>query len=153
MDRGVNIGSSLEKHPVHRGMIYPPEAVAEAILYAAEHPKRDMYIGSQAKATQFLGANFPRLTDKFMERMIPPTQYDPDRPSKPREESNLYHAGYGMHERVTNIGWKRSSSLFVKASKQPVLFNTIAAGLGILLVQINAPKIAGARGVIYCCNC
>ncbi|MFC4401639.1 SDR family oxidoreductase [Gracilibacillus xinjiangensis] len=125
--------SYLDLQPVHRGMIYPPEAVAEAILYAAEHPKRDMYIGLQAKAVQFIGANLPRLTDKLMERFIPPTQYDPNRPSKPREESNLYHAGYGMHERGTNIGWKRSGSMYMKASKHPALFNIIAVGLGVLV--------------------
>lgn len=33
--------SYLDKQPTHRGMIYPPEAVAEAILYSAENPKRD----------------------------------------------------------------------------------------------------------------
>ena len=32
--------SYMPKQPAHRGMISPPEAVAEAILYAAEHPKR-----------------------------------------------------------------------------------------------------------------
>ena len=30
--------SYMAKQPAHRGMIYPPEAVAEAILYSAEHP-------------------------------------------------------------------------------------------------------------------
>ncbi len=30
-------------------MVYPPEAVTEAILYATAHSKRDMYTGAQAK--------------------------------------------------------------------------------------------------------
>ncbi len=124
--------SYLDEQPIHKGMIYPPEAVAEAILYAAEHPKRDMFIGSQAKAIKLIGANFPRLTDKLMERFMPPTQYDPNRPSNLREEGNLYHAGYDMHERGTNIGWKRSSSMYVKASKHSALFNLAGVGLGIL---------------------
>ncbi|HEY4602010.1 MAG TPA: SDR family oxidoreductase [Cerasibacillus sp.] len=133
--------SYLNKQPVHIGMLYPPEAVAEAILYAAEHPKRDMYVGSQAKLIQFISAIFPRLTDKLMEYIIPPTQYDPNRPSKPREESNLYRAAYGMHERGANIGWKRSTSMFVKASKHQALFNIIAVGLGILaLTKITRSK-------------
>src|SRR5699024_11299791 len=38
--------SYMEKQPAHRGMLYPPQAVAESILYAAENPTRDMYIGS-----------------------------------------------------------------------------------------------------------
>lgn len=38
--------SYISKQPAHRGMIYPPEAVAEAILYSAEHQKRNMYVGT-----------------------------------------------------------------------------------------------------------
>ena len=47
--------SYMYKQPGHRGMIYPPEAVAEAILYAAENPKRDLFVGSQAKIFAILG--------------------------------------------------------------------------------------------------
>lgn len=113
-------------------MIYPPKAVAEAILYAAEHPKRDMYIGSQAKVLELIGTIFPRFTDKLMELVIPPTQYA-NRPSNPPEASNLYKAGYGMHERGTNIGWKRDRSIYVKASKHPVLTSMVVVGLGALM--------------------
>ncbi|KKB35261.1 SDR family oxidoreductase [Bacillus thermotolerans] len=119
--------SYLDQQPAHRGMIYPPEAVAEAILYAAENPKRDMYIGSQAKALQLLGALVPRLTDKLMEVIMYPTQHA-DRPSNPPEASALYHAGYGMHERGTNVGWIRSGSMYVKAAKHPILTSVAAAG-------------------------
>jgi short-subunit dehydrogenase len=49
-------GNYMPMQPVHRGMIYPPEAVAEAILWCAAHPKRDMFVGSQAKIAAILGA-------------------------------------------------------------------------------------------------
>ncbi|MFP7478292.1 SDR family oxidoreductase [Terribacillus saccharophilus] len=127
--------SYLEYQPVHKGMIYPPEAVAEAILYAASHPKRDIYVGSQAKLFQLLGANFPRLTDKLWERISPSKQYDEKRKSNSPEESNLYHAGYGMHERGTNLGWKRKRSIFVKAAKHPVLTRIIVAGISVWAVR------------------
>ena len=121
--------SYLDKQPAHRGMIYPPEAAAEAILFAAETPKRDMYIGSQAKALELLGTFLPRFTDKLMEVIMYPTQHD-NRPSKPREDSALYHAGYGLHERGTNVGWIRSESMYVKASKHPLLTTMLIAGIG-----------------------
>ncbi|WP_175074183.1 SDR family oxidoreductase [Terribacillus sp. AE2B 122] len=121
--------SYLKHHPVHKGMIYPPEAVAEAICYAAANPKRDIYVGSQAKAMQFLGVNFPSFTDKAWELVFPRTQYDKNRLSNLPEESNLYHAGYGMHERGANLGWKRKRSIFVKAVKHPVLTQVLIAGL------------------------
>ena len=121
--------SYLDKQPAHRGMIYPPEAVAEAILYSAENPKRDMYIGSQAKIAELLGTLLPRLTDKLMEVIMYPTQHV-NKPSKPPEDSALYHAGYGLHERGTNVGWIRSRSIYVKASKHPILTSMIVTGIG-----------------------
>lgn len=125
--------SYLEKQPTHIGMIYAPETVAEAILFAAEHPKRDMYVGSQAKLLAMLGRFAPRLTDKFMEKTMYHTQHD-DRPSNPPEESALYKAGYGLHERGTNKGWIRETSYYVKASKHPVLTSVLAAGIGACLL-------------------
>ncbi|MEC1543491.1 SDR family oxidoreductase [Bacillus halotolerans] len=121
--------SYLDKQPAHyRSMIYPPEAAAEAILFAAEHPKRDMYIGSQAKAIAMLGALFPRLTDRLMEKIMYYSQHA-ERPSKPREESALYHAGYGMHDRGTNKGRLRSRSYYAKATKRPAVTAAVIAGL------------------------
>ncbi|MCY8394525.1 SDR family oxidoreductase [Bacillus spizizenii] len=121
--------SYLDKQPAHyRSIIYPPEAVAEAILFAAEHPKRDMYIGSQAKAIAMLGALFPRLTDRLMEKIMYHSQHA-ERPSKPRKESALYEAGYGMHNRGTNKGWKRSRSYYTKATKRPIVSAAVVAGL------------------------
>jgi short-subunit dehydrogenase len=116
--------SYMPKQPAHRGMIYPPEAVAEAILYSAEHPKRDMYVGFQAKLLAMVAGISPRLTDKLIEFWAFPSQQS-DRPSRDREDNALYHAGYGMHERGTHQGWIRSGSWYVKAEKNSA-FTTIA---------------------------
>src|SRR3954466_8859618 len=37
----------VDHHPAHRVMVYGPEVVGEAILHAAEHPARDLYVGAQ----------------------------------------------------------------------------------------------------------
>jgi short-subunit dehydrogenase len=124
--------SYMPKQPAHRGMIYPPEAVAEAILYSAEHPKRDMFVGFQAKALAVLAGISPRLTDKLIELWAFPSQQS-DRPSRDREDSALYRAGYGMHERGTHQGWIRSGSLYVKAEKHPVTTTIIIVGLSTLI--------------------
>ncbi|OKH43921.1 oxidoreductase [Calothrix sp. HK-06] len=116
--------SYISNQPAHRGMIYPPEAVAEAILYSAEHQKRDMYVGFQAKFFAVLGALAPRLMDKLMEAWMFYSQQS-DRPSKDREDNALYKPGYGMHERGTHQGWIRSGSWYVKAEKHP-LITTVA---------------------------
>jgi short-subunit dehydrogenase len=129
--------SYLDKQPAHHGIVYPPESVAEAILYAAEHGPRDLFVGSQAKAMALAGALMPRVLDKFMEyRMYP--SHVADRPSHPREtpdrpqeKAALYTAGYGLHERGSNEGWHRRRSYLVAARTHPV--RTLAgAGVGAL---------------------
>jgi hypothetical protein len=51
-------------------------------LYSAEHQKRDMYVGFQAKFFAVLGALAPRLMDKLMEAWMFYSQQS-DRPSLP----------------------------------------------------------------------
>ncbi|GGE93966.1 SDR family oxidoreductase [Hymenobacter cavernae] len=123
--------SYYEHQVAHRGMVYPPETVAESILFGAAHPKRDMYVGFQAKALAAVGHLAPRLMDKIMEVLIPPTQIDPKRPSRNPETSALYKAGYGLHERGSHEGWFRSGSLYVKAQKHPLLATMAVVGLGL----------------------
>ena len=123
--------SYMLQQPAHRGYIYPPESVAEAILYAAEHPTRDMFVGFQAKFFAVMGYLFPRLTDKIMEKWMFISQVA-DRPSRPRNESGLHKHGYGFHERGTHQGHiYRSGSLYVTASKNPVATGFALLGLGV----------------------
>jgi short-subunit dehydrogenase len=117
----------VDAQPAHRGMIYPPEAVAEAILGAAAHPVRDVYVGSQAKVVQLAGALTPRLVDKIMSWYMWPSQLDPHREAVPRKDSALWHAGYGGQERGSHVGWHRGGSWTVAATTHPV--RTAAAGV------------------------
>jgi short-subunit dehydrogenase len=123
--------SYMPKEPKHRGIVYPPEAVADAILYCAEHPKRDIFVGSQAKLVAVLGALAPRLMDKMMEKHMFPSQQG-DKPSRPPGQDALYEAGHGLHERAGQIGWMRSRSFYTKASEHPV-WTGMAAVVGISL--------------------
>lgn len=119
--------SYIDKQPAHIGMMYAPEAVADAILFAAQHPKRDMFVGGQAKFGAFAGNVAPRFMDKFMELTMFRTQQS-ERPSRSVEDNALYEPGYGMHERGTNKGWVRSTSFYALAEKHPVLASMAIAG-------------------------
>jgi short-subunit dehydrogenase len=132
---------SYYQHQVaHRGMVYPPSAVAEAILFAAEHPKRDMYVGAQAKVLKMLGDFAPRFMDKLMEVITDPGQIDPDRPSRNPQTSALYKAGYGLHEHGSHRGWFRSGSIYVKVQKHPLLATAAVAGLGLALRALSKAR-------------
>jgi short-subunit dehydrogenase len=118
--------SYMPKNPKHRGIIYPPEAVAQAILFCAEHPKRDIFVGSQAKLAAVAGSLMPRLLDKVMEKVMFRTQQG-DKPSRPPGDDALYQAGYGLHERAGQIGWMRSGSFYTRASEHPISTSLAAA--------------------------
>jgi hypothetical protein len=56
----------MEKEPALPPPIYAPEIVAKAILYAAQHPKRDVFVGGASKAISSGAFAMPRVLDKFM---------------------------------------------------------------------------------------
>jgi NAD(P)-dependent dehydrogenase (short-subunit alcohol dehydrogenase family) len=129
--------SYMEHQPAHRGRIYPPDAVAEAIVYAAAHSVRDLFIGGQVKIAVTSAALAPRITDRVMERYMFWSQLA-DRPSRPRSESGLHHPGYGLEERGTHAGHLRSRSYYLKAEKHPALAVTaVGAATTVLLLAIS----------------
>lgn len=56
----------MEKEPALPPPVYAPELVAESILYAAQHPKRDVFVGGAAKMMSVSGFAMPRLIDRYM---------------------------------------------------------------------------------------
>lgn len=55
----------MDVQPSLPAPVYAPEAVADAILHAAEHPTRDLYVGSASRAISTLGQNMPSLADRM----------------------------------------------------------------------------------------
>jgi len=47
------------------GIVYEPEAVAEAIVFAAEHPRRDIFVGIAAKSYDWLHRLSPKMADQL----------------------------------------------------------------------------------------
>jgi short-subunit dehydrogenase len=62
----VHAKNFMEVEPALPPPIYAPELVAKAILYAAEHPKRDVFVGGAAKMMSLAGFHMPRLLDRYM---------------------------------------------------------------------------------------
>lgn len=93
--------------------LYAPEVVADAILYAAHHPKRDIYAGGAAKLFSLLNRTMPRLTDKYVEHFMPRQQRS-DRPARANGESALYRPGVGLRQREGYPGHVCESSLYTR---------------------------------------
>jgi hypothetical protein len=137
-------GNYMPMQPVHRGMIYPPEAVAEAILWCAGHKKRDMFVGSQAKVAAILGAMAPRFTDRVMEKLMYTSHQSRTREANDDHHRALFEPGYGSHERGTHEPHLlRRRSYYVKTTKRPALTAAAVLGGGALAWTLLREKSAG----------
>ncbi|MDQ1921099.1 SDR family oxidoreductase [Massilia pseudoviolaceinigra] len=62
----VHAKNYMEKEPALPPPIYAPELVAQAILYAARHPRRDVYVGAASRLMSLGGFHLPSLMDRYM---------------------------------------------------------------------------------------
>jgi short-subunit dehydrogenase len=135
----VSIDSMLPVHarnylPVKPDLpppVYAPDAVAEAILYAAEHPVRSIFVGASGLVGAVVGQLAPRLMDKIIETFAMRYQKK-NQPEDRTDTGTLFEPGEGMHERQGHEGVTFESSLYVKAVttwRRPLLAAGAAAAI------------------------
>jgi NAD(P)-dependent dehydrogenase (short-subunit alcohol dehydrogenase family) len=81
----------FDREPRLPSPLYSPQEVANAILYAAENPCRDLHVGSVSRIFSLLGFIAPRFSDLLAKA----TQFDASKrntPAKMRAD-NLHRAG------------------------------------------------------------
>jgi short-subunit dehydrogenase len=127
----------LPTEPEVPAPVYAPETVAEAVLYAAENPVRDLYVGAAAKALSMAGYYAPGLTDKFMQR----TMFESDEREKhPAGQHNALNNPSGeLKETGDYEGHVVKTSLYTKARLHPRItagsFAFLATALGYALFR------------------
>jgi short-subunit dehydrogenase len=60
----------MEKEPALPAPVYAPELVADTILYAARHPRRDVFVGGRARLVSASAQAMPRAMDRFMKALM-----------------------------------------------------------------------------------
>ncbi|MGE5493660.1 MAG: SDR family oxidoreductase [Actinomycetota bacterium] len=102
----------MDVEPKLPAPIYAPEVVADAIIYAAQHPKRDIYAGGAAKLFSAGNRLMPRLIDKYLERFM----FRQQRTTRPvdRGEGALYSPGADLKERQGYEGHVCESSFYTR---------------------------------------
>ena len=81
----------MAQEPALPPPIYAPELVADAILHAAQHPERDLFVGAASKLISMAGSSLPRMLDKYME-MLMFRQQRSGQPSAVNRKDALYSA-------------------------------------------------------------
>jgi short-subunit dehydrogenase len=99
--------------------VYPPEEVAEAILYAATHPKRDIFVGSMSRIMSALGYRAPHTMDWISEHIMVPREFR-DEPARDPQGA-LYEAGHDGQLYGDYPGFVRPVSLYTRAVTHPLL--------------------------------
>lgn len=131
-------GNVMDTEPTLPPPLYAPRIVARSILYCAEHPRRDMYVGGGGRLMVALGHCASRLMDKIMSAKIV-GQQQTDNPEH-RRYFALLEPATDMRERTRYLTHVSKTSLYSRASMHPVMTTTVFAG-----ALIGAVALAGRR--------
>jgi NAD(P)-dependent dehydrogenase (short-subunit alcohol dehydrogenase family) len=111
--------SYLDEHPNAAPPVYAPDHVAKAILFAAEHPVRDLFVGGAAKLLSWTGARAPRLLDRLMGVAMFRLQRTTELPV--RTTGTLYAPGRDLDERGPYQGRVFERSAYSALTRHPWL--------------------------------
>ncbi len=107
--------------------VYAPQEVAVGILHAAEHPKRDVYIGGAGRGLSIFNRLFPWLMDEVAKTLIPQTQ----RAEAPRRpEGALHQPGVDGQTDSDHPGMVMHTSFYTRASLHPAASLALLAAVG-----------------------
>lgn len=126
------VRSRMPRHPQPVPPIYQPEVAARAIVWAAEHPRREYWVGGPTVATILANAVAPGLLDRYLARTNVDAQQtdqpaDPNRPDNlcdpapgnqaahgifdARSKGRSLQSQFSMHRRVTVAGAASGAAL------------------------------------------
>jgi NAD(P)-dependent dehydrogenase (short-subunit alcohol dehydrogenase family) len=125
--------------------LYDPRLVADAILFACENPRRQLFVGGGGYLISLMGRVAPRLTDMAMEELGRRTQQMPEDPGDGAKRDNLYEPKRdGGIEGAQDLHVRRRSWL-LEAQKNPAGIPFMLPGMAIEAVG-EALALAGGRG-------
>ncbi len=120
--------------------IYQPQVVADAILYAAENPTRDIVAGGAGKAAIVMQRLSPRLADAFLRL----TAFTLQRTNTPKSEDashNLFQPldGYDRVEGDFGVearSWSVYTWLAIHPNVRRVVTSTALSAIGLLAARV-----------------
>jgi len=123
---------------------YDPHLVARAIVFAAEHHRREITIGFGGWVIGAMGKVAPRLVDKAMEWTGYASQTT-DHPERPGMRDNLYQAREDGDMYSSLPGEPRKTSLLLEAQLHPFLTAAVLAGVAAGIAALFLPPLSTGR--------
>ncbi|MFL5329275.1 MAG: SDR family oxidoreductase [Gemmataceae bacterium] len=124
----------MDREPKLPPPVYQPEEVARAILHAATHEVRDLYIGGGARAMSSMGWHAPRTMDRVGEKFMVPEQLRDEPPRDP--EGTLFYAGHDGEIRGDHPGKVRERSYYTRAVIHPALTSLLVGAAGLAALSL-----------------
>ncbi|HEX6511228.1 MAG TPA: SDR family oxidoreductase [Chloroflexota bacterium] len=136
------VRTRLPRHPQPVPPIYQPEVIAEAVLYAAEHPVREMVIGGGALKAVIGQKLIPGLLDRYLAR----TGFDSQQthaPIEPGRPDNLFAplpGDPGAHGDFDSRSRSGSLQLWLRTHRKLLAAGATAAMLAGLAQRLHRPS-------------
>ena len=124
--------------------VYAPEEVAVAILHAAAHPVRDVFVGGGGRGLSALRQVAPRLADWVGERFVMPRELRDEPPRNP--QGTLHQPGPDGEVRGDHPGPVLPNSLYTRASLHPLATGAAVAAAGLVAVWLAGTLGGPQRG-------
>lgn len=142
-----NARTKLGVKPAPLPPVYEPQLVAEAILYAAEHPQRDMVVGGAGKAILLTEAISPSLLDaafsdigyRFQHIDEPEAEHAPNNLYEPVRENTSIEGEFKRKWPPSLSGWQEKPA---RPQAQEIL---ITVGMA-LAASVMSQAIKSMRG-------
>ncbi|MBP2301017.1 SDR family oxidoreductase [Azospirillum picis] len=119
--------SHMPRRAQPMGRIFQPEDIARAILHAAEHPRREYWLGGTAIQAILGNSLAPGLVDRYLADTAVEGQ-ETGEPETPGRPDNLYHPVEGLHRTRGRFGLPHND-LRLTPSERTARSMAIATGL------------------------
>lgn len=131
-----NARNYLDREPKLPPPVYAPEEVANAIVHAAAHPQRDIYVGGGGKLMSSFNKLAPSVVDWISANVLPGQEIREDEAPK-NPQGSLYQPGIGGRVHGDHPGYVMKKSYYTRASMHPVVtgaFVVLVTGIATLLL-------------------
>lgn len=135
----------MDREPTLPPPLYRPEEVAKAILFAATHAKRDIMIGSGARAMSAMNRATPGVMDRVAARIMSRQQKGDEPPREP--EGALHRAGVGGRTRGDSQRHVMRTSVYTRASMHPMVTGALLGAAGVAAVALYRRRIHDGMGL------
>lgn len=140
--------TTLDKQPQPLPPIFQPELAGEAVVWAAKHRRRELWVGGPA--VQAITGN--RLMAPALDHLMSSKAYDgqhTDEPVSPDRRDNLYEAlpgDHGAHGRFDGRAKSESAQFWANTHRGVVAGALAALAVGVAVGQLSS---RGERRVVH----